>query len=121
MWKKLAYFVGGLAIIVGGGIQLLNFFMLPGCDSARVTETIRSIFSGQNLQLMALNEFKTVTDDNTRKTCQAHIETAEETGTIDYSVTWDNWDTQVHIDSVAALPRNPAAPDAAPAETPPPG
>ena len=127
MWKKISYFIGGLAVLVGGGVSLLNYFVLPGCDSSKVSDTIRSIFSSQNLELTALNAFTTVSDESARKDCKAHYEIPGETGSLDYSVTWDGWDAQVRIENVVAESTSappaeiPAAPEAPAAPALPPG
>jgi hypothetical protein len=124
MWKKLSYIIAGLAAVVAGGISLLNFFVLPTCESDRSTDTVRSIFEGQNVPLTVLDNIQTVSSTSARVDCSAHIETADETGEIKYSVTWDGWGAQVRIEEVDAQPTNPpepeapAAPEPAPAPEP---
>ena len=48
---------------------------------------------------------KTVTDTSSAQTCQAHIETPAETGTISYSITLQGSNFQVLITKVDAAPR----------------
>jgi hypothetical protein len=99
-------------IIIGllgllGLLKLYNAFtpQLPGCTTDATATVIRDIFKSKNVELTVLNDLKTVTDTSSAQTCQAHIETAAETGTIFYTITLQGSNFQVLIDKVDAKAR----------------
>jgi hypothetical protein len=97
------------AVIIGllGLLKLYNAFtpQLPGCAADSTATVLRDIFKKKDVELTVLNNTKTVTDTSSVQTCQAHIETPAETGTISYSITLQGSDFQVRIDKVDAAPR----------------
>jgi hypothetical protein len=99
--------VCGVIIGIGGLIQLYKAFtpQLPGCAADSTATVLRDIFKKKDVELTVLNNMKTVTDTSSEQTCQAHIETPAETGTISYSITLQGSNFQVRIDKVDAAPR----------------
>src|SRR5664279_2595638 len=111
-WQKAQRWfmiVCGVIIGIGGLIQLYKAFtpQLPGCAADSTAAVLRDIFKKKDVELTVLNNMKTVTDRSSDQTCQAHIETPAETGTISYSITLQGSDFQVRIDKVDAAPRPP--------------
>ncbi len=109
-WQKTQqWFLVVCGIIIGllGLLKLYNAFtpQLPGCTTEATATVIRDIFKSKNVELTVLNDLKTVTDTSSAQTCQAHIETAAETGTIFYSITLQGSNFQVLIDKVDAKAR----------------
>lgn len=98
--------VGAVFLFIGL-LRLYNVFYpsLPGCDASTTTDLIRKIFKDKNVELTSLNNFKTLTDTSTQKTCQADAATAKETAVILYRVSWEGRDVQVLITHVDAHPR----------------
>ena len=97
------------AVIIGllGLLKLYNAFtpQLPGCAADSTASVLRDIFKKKDVELTVLNNMKTVIDTSSVQTCQVHIETPAETGTISYSITLQGSDFQVRIDKVDAAPR----------------
>ena len=90
-WQKAQqWFLVVCGIIIGllGLLKLYNAFtpQLPGCATDATATVLRDIFKGKNVELTVLNDMKTVTDTSSAQTCQAHIETAAQTGTIFYTI-----------------------------------
>jgi hypothetical protein len=109
-WQKTQrWFMIECAVIIGiGGLmQLYKAFtpQLPGCTTDATATVIRDIFKSKNVELTVLNDLKTVTDTSSAQICQAHIETAAETGTIFYTITLQGSNFQVLIDKVDAKAR----------------
>jgi hypothetical protein len=109
-WQKAQRWfmiVCGVIIGIGGLIQLYKAFtpQLPGCAADSTATVLRDIFKKKDVELTVLNNMKTVTDTSSEQTCQAHIETPAETGTISYSITLQGSNFQIRIDKVEAAPR----------------
>jgi hypothetical protein len=99
--------VCGIIIGLLGLLKLYNAItpQLPGCTTDATATVIRDIFKSKNVELTVLNDLKTVTDTSSAQTCQAHIETAAETGTIFYTITLQGSNFQVLIDKLDAKAR----------------
>ena len=109
-WGKYQrWFFIAVAIIVGlNGINKIyqaNTPQLPGCAAQATADVIREIFTSKNVALTALNNMTTVSESSTQQSCQAHIETAGETGTIFYTITMQGDKFQVLITKVDARRR----------------
>jgi hypothetical protein len=100
---RLAQFAAAIVLIVLGGTQLINFLVLPGCDSSRITDTVRDIFKGQDVPLLSLDGIKSLPDTEKGKMCEAMIASADEKARIEYSVSWDGWSPYVRIETVETL------------------
>lgn len=107
-WSRIAYGVAGVAALVVGGVQLLSLFVLPACDASNIRDTVHSIFASKDVTLTVLDDIARLSDADGRVLCSAHIETADEIGTIEYSITWSGWSAQVKIEKVDAAPRGPS-------------
>lgn len=102
-WQKASKWVYAILGLVGLGIGILKVmdqFTLPGCSSDRTTTTVRDIFKGKDVELVTLDQIKSVTDTRQEKTCTAHIESKDETANVDYKVFWDGWTVKVLIQTV---------------------
>ena len=99
--------IAGVVVLFVGLLRLYNVFFpsLPGCDASTTTDLVRKIFKDKNVELTSLNNFRTLTDTSTQKTCQADVATAKETAVISYRVSWEGRDVQVLITTVDAHPR----------------
>ena len=109
-WQKAQRWfmiVAGIIIGLGGLMQLYKAFtpQLPGCAANATATVIRDIFKKKDVELTVLTNMKTVTETSSEQNCQAHIETAAETGTIDYRITLEGSNFQVTITKVDAAPR----------------
>jgi hypothetical protein len=109
-WQKAQqWFLIVCGIIIGllGLLKLYTAFtpQLPGCAADATAAVLHDIFKKKDVELTVLNNMKTVTDTSSEQTCQAHIETPAETGTISYSITLQGGNFQVRIDKVDAAPR----------------
>lgn len=109
-WEKnRRWFFIGVAIIVGlNGINQIykaSTPQLPGCAAQATADVIRDIFKSKNVALTALNNMTTVSESSTQQNCQAHIETAAETGMIFYTITLQGDKFQVLITKVDARRR----------------
>jgi len=78
---------------------------LPGCAAQATADVIRDIFKSKNVAITVLNNMTTVSESSSLQTCQAHIETAAETGTIFYTITLQGSSFQVLITKVDARRR----------------
>jgi len=102
-WQKASKWVYAIVGVLGlgvGAIKLVDQFTLPNCDADRATTTVREIFKSKEVELVALNDIKSVTATRQEKTCSAHIESKDETANIDYKVFWDGWTVKVLIQTV---------------------
>jgi hypothetical protein len=102
-WQKASSWAYVILGFIGLGIGALKFadnFTLPNCDQDRATATVRDIFKGKNVELVALNDIKAVSSSRQEKTCSAHIESKDETANIDYKIFWDGWTVKVLIQTV---------------------
>ena len=109
-WQKAQRWfmiVAGIIIGLSGLMQLYKAFtpQLPGCAADATATVIRDIFKKKDVELTVLNNMKTVTETSSEQNCQAHIETAAETGTIDYRITLEASNVRVTITKVDAAPR----------------
>jgi len=91
-WQKAQqWFLIVCGIIIGllGLLKLYTAFtpQLPGCAADTTATVLRDIFKKKDVELTVLNNMKTVTDTSSEQTCQAHIKTPAETGTISYNIT----------------------------------
>jgi hypothetical protein len=103
LWQKLSKWIIAICGLVAGGLGLVKFadqFTLPGCEAERTTTTVRDIFKSKDIELVTLDGIKPVTDTRQEKTCTAHIESKDETATIDYKVFWEGWTVKVLIQTV---------------------
>lgn len=98
--SKWVYAIVGLLGLGLGGLKIADQFTLPGCDADRTTTTVRDIFKSKEVELVALNDIKSVTNTRQDKTCTAHIESKDETANIDYKVFWDGWTVKILIQTV---------------------
>jgi hypothetical protein len=103
MWKKISAAIGGLAVIVAAGVTLLNYFVLPGCDSDTIKDTVHSIFEQTSTKLTVLDQIETVAEGDGTTSCRAHVESETEKATINYTVSWNGWTPQVKIDTVDVI------------------
>ena len=106
-WGKYQrWFFIGVGIIVGlSGInKIYKAFtpQLPGCAAQATADVIRDIFKSKNVAITVLNDMRTVSETSSLQSCQAHIETAAETGTISYNITLQGSNFQVLITNVDA-------------------
>jgi hypothetical protein len=98
--NKWVYVIVGFIFLGIGILKVLDQFTLPGCSGDRTTTTVRDIFKSKDVELVTLNDIKSVTDTRQEKTCTAHIESKDETANIDYKVFWDGWTVKVLIATV---------------------
>ncbi len=103
---RILYGVAGGALLVVGGLQLYLALTLPACDRETITDTLRDLFKSKQVVLTALDDIRELASSYERKTCAAHFETADETGGIEYSLTWEGWSTRVTIEKVDAAARS---------------
>ena len=103
IWARLAPYFGGVVVVIVGGSTLLNYFVLPGCDSSRITYTVRSIYKSKDIALTVLDQVKALPDQDSKTMCEAHIETPDEKATIQFSITWDGWSPFVKIEKVDTI------------------
>ena len=75
---------------------------MPGCAAQATADVIRDIFKSKNVAITVLNNMRTVSETSSLQSCQAHIETAAETGTISYNITLQGSNFQVLITNVDA-------------------
>lgn len=106
-WKKFQQWTTGILgviIAVLGAVKLYHTFVpaLPSCAASETGDVIRKIFKDKKLDLTKLNDMKTVTSAATEEDCQANIETADETATIDYHVNLQGREFLVKITKVDA-------------------
>jgi hypothetical protein len=100
-WAGIITAICGILILA---IQLLNWFVLPGCDASKIQDTVRSIFKDNGTPLDRLSDIKPLPDQNGRKTCAARVGTPTQTADITYSVFWEGWTTRVQIGQVNVVP-----------------
>jgi hypothetical protein len=105
LWQKASPWtigVCGVIAAVGGLVQIYKAFSphLPSCTADSTSTAVHDIFKGKNVQLDVFNDVKTLTDTSSEKTCQAHIETPIEIGTISYRLYWDDKQAKVIITKV---------------------
>ena len=101
--QKFGKWIVALCGLIAAGlslVKLIDQFTLPGCDASRTTSTVRDIFKGKDVELVTLDQIKSVTDGRQEKTCSAHIESKDETANVDYKVFWDGWTVKVLIETV---------------------
>ena len=99
---------GGGPLGWGGGVVAAKGCFPPvvgGSGGDATAPVLRDIFKKKDVELTVLNNMKTVTDTSSEQTCQAHIETPAETGTIAYRITLQGSNFQVRINKVDAAPR----------------
>jgi|ERR1051325_8529572 hypothetical protein len=102
-WQKASNWAYIIVGFIGLGIGVLKFadnFTLPNCDQDRATDTVREIFKSKDVELVALNDIKSVTKTRQEKTCSAHIESKDETANIDYKIFWEGRTVKVLIQAV---------------------
>jgi hypothetical protein len=102
-WQKTSKWVYAIVGLIGigiGALKIADQFTLPSCDADRTTTTVRDIFKGKDVELVALNDIKPVTDTRQENTCSAHIESKNETANIDYKIFWEGWTVKVLIQTV---------------------
>lgn len=106
-WSRVLTIVFGVIILLGGLVKIYKSFTpdLPGCAASETEGVIRDIFKQKKIELTKLNEMTTVDKTASEENCRAHIETADETGTISYHVTLEGKEFKVLITKVDAKPR----------------
>jgi hypothetical protein len=94
--------VCAVIIAIGGAIKIYKFISpsLPDCTASETTDVIRNIMKEKNVVLNDLSGMTSLNETPTEKTCQAHIDTPIETGTILYKVSWEGKSAQVMITKV---------------------
>lgn len=92
--------VVGIALVIVAGVKVIDFFTLPGCDSSRITDTVRDIFKSKSVELTKFEQIQAVKDESSSKMCGAYIETADEKANIQYSISWQGWTPFVRIEKV---------------------
>jgi len=104
-WTRIAFGVAAIAILGLSGGKFMSRWLIPSCDKSSIQATIREIFESQNVVLTVFNEIAELSATDDRKMCTAHIESADEVGTIEYSIVWQWWSPYVTIEKVDAKPR----------------
>jgi hypothetical protein len=84
---------------------LQQFLLAAGVRLSTATDTLKSIFKEKNVEVTALQDFKSVTDTPSEQTCQAYVETPEEWANIDYRIYREGFTTKVMITEVKAQPK----------------
>ena len=105
LWQKASrWIIGACGVVVaaGGLIKVYHAVTptLPGCTTATTSTAVHDIFKEKKVQLDVFNDVKTLTDTSSEKTCQAHIETPIEIGSISYRLYWDGRQPKVIITKV---------------------
>lgn len=90
----------GIIFAIIAVVKVIDTFTLPGCDSTRSTDAVRSIFKDKNLPEPTLSGVKSTGDAGAEKTCEAAYEIPNEKGTLDYKVFWESWSAKVMITKV---------------------
>jgi hypothetical protein len=109
-WQKASRWgtiIAGVIVGLIGLLKIYNAFVpqMPGCAADETGTVLRDIFKKKDVELTALNDFRTVSDTSAQRDCQAHIETASETATIAYRISQEGKNFQVLITKVDATPR----------------
>src|SRR5262245_938473 len=97
--NRIAGIVAGIVAVISIGIYLFNTFTLPGCDSTRTTDALRSIAREKKVEIKSIFDVKTVTSSRNEITCTANLDTPEEQLAINYTVNWRGWSAYVQITS----------------------
>jgi hypothetical protein len=106
---KIVTVVAGLIVGVLGLVKLYNAFVpsIPSCSASSVAGVIRDIYKQKNIELTDLSDMKEVSATSAERNCQAHIETAQETGTLGYKITLQGNQFHVLITKADATPKAP--------------
>lgn len=103
-YKRWIFVAVGIIVGANGINKIYQAFtpQLPGCAAQATTDLIREIFKSKDVALTVLNNMTTVSESSSLQSCQAHFETAAETGTISYNITLQGDKFQVLITKVDA-------------------
>jgi len=107
MWQRVgrwAAIAAGIVIGLVGIIRLVvNYTVLPSCDSSRMTDTLRSIYGKQKVAFKGISDIKTVSSTSSEVTCTALVDIGGDQESINYRSYWEGWTAQVAVR--AGLPR----------------
>jgi hypothetical protein len=102
-WQRFGRWAGiaaGIVIAVVGIIRLvIPYTVLPGCESSRMTDTLRSIFRNQKVEAKAITDIKTVSSSSSEVSCTATVDIGGEPEAIGFRSYWDGWTAQVAVQS----------------------
>jgi len=96
---RWAGIVVGIVVGIGGLAKLYGAFTLPGCDSSRMTDTLRTIYQKQKVEVKGFRNIKTVSSSFSEVTCTGEVEIADEYDAINFRSYWDGWTPQVRVSS----------------------
>jgi hypothetical protein len=99
-WPLLVTIAVAVVIV---GSQLINYVVLPACDSDRIQQAVHDIFVGLEVEILSLDGFRDLPDSPTGKMCEAMIQSPEERARIEFLVAWDGWTPFVRIENVVEL------------------
>lgn len=104
-WLKtiLSVVVGIIALLIGAA-KLSETFVLPGCDSSRSLNALKSIFKDKNLPEPTLNGPQIAGGPSNENTCQVDYSIPNEKGVLSYRVYWDGWTPKVMISKAETKP-----------------
>ncbi len=111
-WGRIGGIVVGIAVLVLGGVKLLNLFVLPPCDATNITDTVRELFKSKEVELVTFNDVKPLSGDDKKVMCGAYVESADEKANIQYSIVWQGWSPYVTIETVDTIAPDPKPADA---------
>lgn len=94
--------IAAIVALVLGGAKLSEMFVLPGCDSSRALNAIRSIFKDKNLPEPTLTDAKIAGGPSNENNCEAAYAMPNEKGALSYRVFWDGWSAKVMITKAEA-------------------
>ena len=99
--QKLVRWLGTAVGIVIGLVAItrlvVNYTVLPSCDSSRMTDTLRNIYRNQKAEFKGISDIKTVSSTSSEVTCTAVVDIGNDQEPISYRSYWDGWTTQVSV------------------------
>lgn len=98
-WASIVF---GIIIGIGGLVKLYGVFTLPSCNSSRMTDTLRSIYKKQNVEIKSVSDIKTVNSSSSEISCTAVMQVGDDKIPINYRTYWEGWSAQVSAQ--ASLP-----------------
>jgi len=98
-WASIVF---GIIIGIFGIVRLYQSFTLPSCDSSRMTDTLRSIYKKQNVEIKSFSDIKTVSSSSSEISCTAVMQVGDDRIPINYRTYWEGWSARVS--SQASLP-----------------
>lgn len=111
MRQTLSIIVGLIALVLGV-VRLSQYFVLPGCDSSRTTDTMRDILRERSIVTISFEDVRTLSEGKDEFKCQARFDaTNSQHYSTDYRVFWEGWTVKVSMTwrPVAAVAPAPAA------------